>query len=353
MSSFPCLVRSVSGSGEVRYALGHRLVDRYLEFVAGRCRPNTLRAVAFDLKAFFAVVAKDPAEVTAVDVFEFLAHQRGDRSVVRLADRESGLSARTIARRLSSVSGLYAYLVARGDTPVAASPVPRGLATRRQGGPKRSRTVPLVRVPRTLPKILAPGEVDRLLAALRTDRDKAMVLAMVLAGLRRCEVLGLRMADVRVGDRRLFVAEGKGGHQRIVPVAGRFLRVLGDYLHDERPVTAATDRLFVVLKGPRRGQPLSAEGLDEVLSGARRRAGLEHATCHELRHTCLTRLREAGMALEAVQAQAGHRSIESTRIYLHLTNDWLADQYRRAAALIDADQKDVTAMIAAQEAAGR
>ena len=353
MSSFPCLVRSVSGAGEVRYALGHRLVDRYLEFVAGRSRPNTLRAVAFDLKAFFAVVGKDPVAVTAVDVFDFLAHQRGDRSVVRLADRESGLSARTIARRLSSVSGLYAYLIARGDTPVQASPVPRGLSTRRQGGSKRSRTVPLVRVPRTLPKILAPGEVDRLLGALRTDRDKAMVLAMVLAGLRRCEVLGLRIADVRVGDRRLFIAEGKGGHQRVVPVAGRFLQALGGYLHDERPAAAATDRLFVVLKGPRRGLPLSAEGLDEILAGARRRAGLEHATCHELRHTCLTRLREAGMALEAVQAQAGHRSIESTRIYLHLTNDWLADQYQRAAALIDADQKDVTAMIAAQEVTGR
>jgi site-specific recombinase XerD len=317
MSSFPCLVRSVSGAGEVRYALGHRLVDRYLEFVAGRSRPNTLRAVAFDLKAFFAVVGKDPVEVTAVDVFDFLAHQRGDRSVVRLADRESGLSARTIARRLSSVSGLYAYLIARGDTPVQASPVPRGLSTRRRGGPKRSRTVPLVRVPRTLPKVLAPGEVDRLLGALRTDRDKAMVLAMVLAGLRRCEVLGLRIADVRVGDRRLFIAEGKGGHQRVVPVAGRFLQALGGYLHDERPAAAATDRLFVVLKGPRRGLPLSAGGLDEILAGARRRAGLEHATCHELRHTCLTRLREAGMALEAVQAQAGHRSIESTRIYLN------------------------------------
>jgi len=353
MSSFPCLVRLVSGSGQVRYRLGERLVDRYLEFVAGRSRPNTLRAVAFDLKTFFTVVGKDPVEVTAVDVFEFLAHQRGDRSVVRLADRESGLSARTIARRLSSVSGLYAYLIARGDTPVRASPVPRGLSTRRAGGSKRSRTVPLVRVPRTLPKILAPDEVDRLLGALRTDRDNAMVLAMVLAGLRRCEVLGLRIADVRVGDRRLFVAEGKGGHQRVVPVAGRFLQALGGYLHDERPPAAPTDRLFVVLKGPRRGLPLSAEGLDEVLAGARRRAGLEHATCHELRHTCLTRLREAGMALEAVQAQAGHRSIESTRIYLHLTNDWLADQYQRAAVLIDADQKDVTAMIAAQEVAGR
>ena len=92
MSSFPCLARFVPGSGQVRYRLGDRLVDRYLEFVAGRCRPNTLRAVVFDLKAFFTVVAKDPVEVTAADVFEFLADQRGDRTVVRLADREAGSS---------------------------------------------------------------------------------------------------------------------------------------------------------------------------------------------------------------------------------------------------------------------
>lgn len=182
MVSFPEMVRTTSGLGEVRYALGDRLVDRYLEFVAGRARPYTLRAVAFDLKAFFTVVSVDPVEVTAADVFEFLAHQRGDRSVVRLADRESGLSARTIARRLSSVSGLYSYLVARGDTPVRVNPVPRGLSTRRQGGRRSSRTVPLVRVPRTLPKILLPGDADRLVAALRTHRDRAMVLAMLLAG---------------------------------------------------------------------------------------------------------------------------------------------------------------------------
>ena len=349
MTGFPCLKRVVSRSGEARYRLGHPLVDRYLEFVAGRARPNTLRAVAFDLKAFFTVVAKDPAAVAPVDVFEFLAHQRGDRTVVRLADRESGLSARTIARRLSSVSGLYAYLIARGDTPVQVSPVPRGLPARRRSGGARSRMMPLVRVPRTLPRILSPQEADRLLGALRTHRDQAMVLAMLLAGLRRCEVLGLRFEDVQVADRRLVVVAGKGGHHRVVPVVNRFFDALGGYLHDERPAAAATDRVFVVLKGPRRGLPLSAEGLDEILDGARRRAGLAHATCHELRHTCLTRLREAGMALEAVQAQAGHRSIESTRIYLHLTNDWLAGQYRRAAALIDAGQAAVAAMVAAQQ----
>jgi integrase/recombinase XerD len=353
MGSFPCLVRVVSASGQVRYRLGERLVDRYLEFVAGRCRPNTLRAVAFDLKAFFAVTGKDPVQVEAADVFDFLAHQRGDRTVVRLADRESGLSARTIARRLSSVSGLYAYLVARGDTPVRVNPVPRGLLTRRQGGTMRSRVAPLVRVPRTLPRILSPEEADRLIAALRTHRDRAIVLAMLLAGLRRCEALGLRFEDVQVADRRLMVVEGKGGHHRVVPAANRFFEELGAYLHGERPQAADTDRVFVVLKGPRRGMPLSAEGLDEVLDGARRRAGLGHATCHELRHTCLTRLREADMALEAVQAQAGHRSIESTRVYLHLTNDWLAGEYRRAAALIDADVAAVSQMLAAQELAVR
>jgi integrase/recombinase XerD len=351
MTTFPSLIRCVSSSGVVRYRLGDPLVDRYLEFVAGRARPNTLRAVAFDLKTFFMVVCKDPVEVAAADVFEFLAHQRGDRTVVRLADRESGVSARTLARRLSSVSGLYVYAIARGDTAVRCNPVPRGLATRRQGG--RGSRVPLVRVPRTLPKILAPAEVDRLVAALRTQRDRAMVLAMLLAGLRRCEVLGLRLVDVQVADHRLVITEGKGGHHRVVPVANRFFDALGAYLHDERPANARTDRVFVVLKGPRRGLPLSADGVDEILDGARRRAGMEHATCHELRHTCLTRLREAGMALEAVQAQAGHRSLESTRVYLHLTNDWLADQYRRAAALIDADIAAVADMVAVQEVGTR
>jgi integrase/recombinase XerD len=162
------------------------------------------------------------------------------------------------------------------------------------------------------------------------------VLAMLLGGLRRCEVLGLRLADVNAGERRLFIARGKGGRQRVVPVSRRFFEALGDYLEVERPSKATTEACFVVLKGPRRGRPLSAAGLDEVLDGARGRAGLPRLTCHQLRHTCLTRLREQGMALEAVQAQAGHASIESTRIYLQLANDWLAGEYLAAAEAIEA-----------------
>jgi len=163
-----------------------------------------------------------------------------------------------------------------------------------------------------------------------------MVDAMVLGGLRRCEVLGLRLEDVNAGERRLFVAEGKGGRQRLVPVSARFFGSLGVYLEQERPPVSATRQVFVVLKGVRRGEPLSAGGLDEILDGARVRAGLDRATCHQLRHTCFTRLREAGMQLEAIQAQAGHASIESTRIYLHLANDWLEKEYLRAAEAIEA-----------------
>lgn len=116
-------------------ALGHPDVDRYLEFVSVRARPNTLLATAFDLKVFFSVVAKEPAEVTRADVFDFISAQRAPRrgaKVVRLEDGEAGLSARTIKRRVSSISGLFRYLVARGDAGVVDNPVPYGLTSRRQ-----------------------------------------------------------------------------------------------------------------------------------------------------------------------------------------------------------------------------
>jgi len=332
--SFVPSMRRVMDGHELRsITLGHPLVDAYLEFVGARGAVNTWLATAYDLKVFFEVVGKEPAEVGSADVFAFVAEQRTPRqeNVVRIEDGEAGLSARTIARRLSSIAGLFEYLLVRGDAGVDRNPVPRGLAGRRVG-----QRVRMVRRPRTLPRILSPIDVGKLLAALRTQRDRAIVLAMLLAALRRCEVLGLRLRDINAGEQRLFVASGKGGRERIVPVSGRFFEALGEYLAGERPPGVLTEACFVVLKGPRRGMPLTAAGLDEVIDGARQRAGLGRVTCHMLRHTCLTRLREQGMSLEALQAQAGHASIDSTRIYLHLANDWLVGEYLKAADAIEA-----------------
>lgn len=324
----PCLM---SSPGEAP-RLGDPLVDEYLRFTATRVRPNSLIAQSFDLKVFFTVVAKPPLQVGVEDVLGFIEEQRTPRrggNVVRLVDGEAGLAASTIKRRLATISSFFDYLLLRGMCD--RNPVPRSMNARHRG----HRGSPLVRAPKKMPRVLSPDEVVALTGALRTHRDRAMVSLMVHAGLRRCEVLGLRFGDVHIGDRRVFIAEGKGGHQRLVPVLPGFFTQLADYLSGERPVDAGDDHVFVVLKGPNRGRPLTAAGLDQVLDGARGRAGLAHATCHELRHTCFTRLREAGMALEAIQAQAGHASIETTRIYLHLSNDWLAGEYQQAMAILD------------------
>lgn len=71
-----------------------------------------------------------------------------------------------------------------------------------------------------------------------------------------------------MGQCRLFIAEGKVGHQRNLPVSKRFFATRADYLVDERP-DSDSERLLVVLKGQRRGQPLSAYGLDEIVEGAK------------------------------------------------------------------------------------
>ena len=131
-----CLIRSRGPSGEPVIRLGVPLVDDYLEFLAGRCRPNTVLAAAYDLKVFFGVVDTAPGEVCPADVLGFITAQRTGRNdggvvqSVDAAEENRGVSTATVARRLSIISGFFAYLQARGD--ITANPVPRGLPTRRE-----------------------------------------------------------------------------------------------------------------------------------------------------------------------------------------------------------------------------
>ena len=87
--------------------LGVPLLDEYLEFVAGRCRPNTVLATAFDLKVFFAVVDKPPAEVSAATCWlHHRAAHWGDGRRLRAVDEQAGLSSRTVRRRLLGVGAV-------------------------------------------------------------------------------------------------------------------------------------------------------------------------------------------------------------------------------------------------------
>jgi hypothetical protein len=89
-----------------------------------------LLATAYDLKVFFSVVPKEPTDVVTADIFAFITAQKKPRrgpKVVRLEDGEAGLSARTIKRRLASISGLFGYLMTRDDLTIDRNPVPTGL----------------------------------------------------------------------------------------------------------------------------------------------------------------------------------------------------------------------------------
>lgn len=164
------------------------------------------------------------------------------------------------------------------------------MATRRSGAGGQPSGSPLIRTPRTLPKVLDPADVIALLGAARHWRDRAMLEAMVLGGLRCCEVIGLRLEDLQPTQRLVFIADGKGGHQRLIPMSGQFFQSLSHYLSTERPADATTDAVFVALKGARRGGPLSIDGLEQIVRAAKV-GRVWNATCHQLRHTCLTRLR--------------------------------------------------------------
>ena len=152
---------------------------------------------------------ESPKRVRPADVLAFMTAQRtghgsAAQTVQPVDGERAGVSTRTLRRRLSSVSGLYAFLHARGD--MATNPVPRGLPTRRERD-RPGQDVPLVRTPDAT-KDPRAVRGRPLTSALRSHRDRAMVAAMVLGGLRRCEVIGLRLNDLRMAERRVFIADG-------------------------------------------------------------------------------------------------------------------------------------------------
>jgi len=329
------LHREVVDGRVTRLSLGVADVDAYLKFLQHRCRPNTWISYGYDLQIFLNFIRKPLIEVTSADILAFIDSQQSAPNrqgrTNGLSSKGPGLSNRTINRRLAAVASLYEYLRVFHDLPGNKNPVPRSLAKRNVFWANRygnTASLALIRVPQTLPRPLDPEEIDLFVNSLLTHRDKAMVLLMLLAGLRKSEVLKLGLKDIDFGQHTLMVREGKGGHQRVVAISDTGLRELMSYLNEERPVSRS-DKVFLVLKGKNRGQPLTVRALDTIIEYHRKMANTPGVQCHRMRHTCFTRLRQGGMSLEALQAQAGHISINTTRIYLHLCPKELQQEYLR------------------------
>jgi len=332
----------VAGSGERwRIEGGWRPADRqlcndYLGYLADRrYSPASVRAYAFDLLHFARWLAGQDLALQDVDtdaLLRYLAACRAERlhgqhdNVLSLASgRAAGFAPATINRRLAAISGLFSFRSMRD--PAVPSPVPRGPAARRAATGERAgllahldkprpRSKLRVREPRRLPRGLDRAETAALLSSFRTDRDRAIAGLMLLSGLRSAEVLGLRVADADIGRGWVRVM-GKGDKERRVPLDPDVAGLIQSYLLAERPETAS-QTLFVVAKGPHRGQPLTAAGLRRVFRYHREISGVAAGHPHALRHTFGTALAEAGVDLPVLQALMGHDHVDSSAAYIHL-----------------------------------
>jgi integrase len=318
----------------IKLSLGVPEVDAYLKFLEHRCRPNTWLSYGYDLQVFLNTITKPIRDVTSMDILTFIESQRVTPRISQAkkhAILDAGLANRTIRRRLTAISGLYEYLQVFQGVSFKNNPVPKGLTRRNTFWGNHyfsAAATPLIRTPLTLPRPLENDEINQFVDSLRNHRDRAIVLLMLLAGLRKSEVLNLRLADVHFGRRTLFVRDGKGGRQRVVAISDTGLKELLSYLHKERP-PGSSDYVFLVLKGPHRGQPMKIQALNTIVWYHKQQAHTPGVQCHRLRHTCFTRLRQGGMSLEALQAQAGHASIATTRVYLHLCPKEFQQEYSK------------------------
>ncbi len=175
---------------------------------------------------------------------------------------------------------------------------------------------------------LRRDEVSRLFESFRTSRDLAIGSLMLFCGLRSREVLSLRAPDVDLIQEELRV-RGKGDKDRILPLTSHVRRALCTYLQLER-TSSRHDALFVNLKGPTRGSPMTPTGLRELFRYHRKRSGVTKANPHRLRHTFAVDMVREGMPLPVLIRLMGHSSIEMTMLYVNLSVEDIRDEFERA-----------------------
>jgi site-specific recombinase XerD len=177
--------------------------------------------------------------------------------------------------------------------------------------------LPYPKRPRRLPIILSPEEVQRLIAGAQNLFHRTMLMTLYGGGLRRSELLHLKVADIDSQRMVLRIERGKGGHDREVPLSPTLLTALREYWRWMRPQTY----LFPgTQNGWRADKPLSARVIWDAVRFAARTAGIDkHVSPHTLRHSYATHLLEAGADLRTIQVLLGHADLSHTTVYLHLS----------------------------------
>ncbi len=287
------------------------LTQQYLDYliVEKGLSDNSLSSYAADIVQFITFLETNQIDdLDAVDAAVILAW------MIDLSKK--GLSAKSRARHLITVRGLYKFLI--NEKLVTSNPVKH------------------VDIPKTglsLPKVMTIDEVGSLLDAPDTRkprelRDAAMMEIMYGAGLRVSELIRLKLQDVNL-DANFVRVMGKGSKERIIPIGSCARAITEKWISDGRPMLLkkeSSSYLFVA----RAGNPMTRQAFWKLIKKYALAANVaRNITPHTLRHSFATHLLEGGADLRSVQTMLGHSDISTTQIYTHISREYLIKMHQK------------------------
>ena len=227
---------------------------------------------------------------------------------------ENKISARSQSRILSSIRGLYNFLI---------------FENKLQKDPCEHIKTP--KIGSKIPVVLTVQEIDIIIKSIdlskeNGERNRAIIECLYSCGLRVSELITLKISDLLLKQDIIRVI-GKGNQQRIVPLSITLKKYLNTYLNFIRSKQKIEQKNTDIIFLNRRGNPLSRVMIFTIVKNITRNAGIKKIISpHTFRHSFATHLVEGGADLRVVQEMLGHANITTTEIYTHLNNDYLREE---------------------------
>lgn len=169
---------------------------------------------------------------------------------------------------------------------------------------------------RQVPNVFSEKEIELLIKGIENIKHKAMMVLIYSSGLRRSELLKLRITDLNENRENIFVKDSKGNKDRYTLLTPKAMKYVKQYMELYQPKFWLFEGQF--------GCQYSARSLQSVFQKAKEKSGVNpFVTLHGLRHSFATHLVERGVALHVVQQLLGHNNIKTTEIYLHTSNEYM------------------------------
>jgi integrase/recombinase XerD len=240
----------------------------------------TLRNYLRANKELIEFTNKSPGEINSDDVKKFIAENLTDKA------------ATSIILFLSAIK--YAY----------SSILQKNITTQIKRPKKEKR----------LPTTLSKTEIKKLFDAIQTEKSKLMVKLMYACGFRVSELVNLKTSSLNFPEKIGHIRQAKGNKDRIFNIP----EFLFEELQDQAKKQEGQEYLFTSRNGK-----LSTRNLQKIVSSAAKRAGLNEAHCHTLRHSFATHLLEDNIDIRKIQELLGHADLSTTQIYTHVSTEEL------------------------------